>query len=115
MPVFKGNGNTQTFSAYHDPNNEMKEILQTVYAALKEKGKFVECNEGVLCSPKTTELFRHQYAEFMRELFEMGIPVTSGSDSHSVYAPDLADTEKYLRDAGFREGDFATLTEKDLW
>ena len=38
MPVFKGNGNTQTFSAYHDPNNEMKEILQTVYAALKEKG-----------------------------------------------------------------------------
>ena len=100
---------------YADFDMIPRSMKMELAAALKEKGKFVECNEGVLCSPKTTELFRHQYAEFMRELFEMGIPVTYGSDSHSVYAPDLADTEKYLRDAGFREGDFSTLTEKDLW
>ena len=100
---------------YADFDMIPRSMKMELAAALKEKGKFVECNEGVLCSPKTTELFRHQYAEFMRELFEMGIPVTYGSDSHSVYAPDLADTEKYLRAAGFREGDFSTLTEKDLW
>ena len=39
MPALnKNNGKTQTFAAYHDGNDEMKEILQTVYAALSEKG-----------------------------------------------------------------------------
>ena len=40
---------------------------------LEENRKYVECNEGVLCSQKASEKFRRQYAEFMRELFEMGI------------------------------------------
>ncbi len=84
-------------------------------AALKEKGKFVECNGDVLCDARTSERFRRQYTEFMRELFEMGIPVTYGSDSHTVYAPHRDLTEQYLRAVGFREGDFSTLTEKDLW
>ena len=63
MPVFKGNGNTQTFSAYHDPNNEMKEILQTVYAALKEKG-YNPVNQivGYLLSEDPTYITNHKNA-----------------------------------------------------
>ena len=48
------------------PSSMNKDIA----AALKENKKYVECNEGVLCSEKTSEKFRIQYAEFMRELFE---------------------------------------------
>ena len=53
--------------------------------------------------------------KFLRELFEMGIPVNYGSDSHDVYAPDVKDVEKYLLAVGFRDGDISTLQEKDLW
>ena len=83
--------------------------------ALKENKKYVECNEGVLCSPKASEKFRRQYAEFIRELFEMGIPVTYGSDSHHEYAAYRSDMEKILAEVGFVEGDFSDLSETDFW
>ena len=86
-----------------------------IAAAVKEHGKYVECSEGMLCSPKASERFRHQYAEFLRELFETGIPLTYGSDSHSVYAPDVKAAEKYLLSAGFRNGDIGEVKECDLW
>jgi uncharacterized protein (UPF0297 family) len=38
MSVINKNGNTQKFEAYHDNNDETKQILQTIYAALSEKG-----------------------------------------------------------------------------
>lgn len=38
MPAANKNGKTQTFEAYHDQNDEMRKILQTIYAALSEKG-----------------------------------------------------------------------------
>jgi histidinol phosphatase-like PHP family hydrolase len=83
--------------------------------ALKENGKYVECNSGVVLSGRTSEKFRHQYCDFLRELFEMGIPVTYGSDSHQQYA-DVRDwVEQYLIPAGFSEGDFSELSEQDLW
>ena len=56
-----------------------------------------------------------QYLEFIRELFEMGIPVTFGSDSHKDYAPRHLDVEKLLSSVGFKPGDFSELTEEDLW
>ena len=83
--------------------------------ALKENHKYVECNSGFLLSEKTTEKFRAQYAEFMRELFEMGIPVTFGSDSHHQYEPKIDELEKLLRKVGFKDGDFSELKEEDLW
>ncbi len=86
-----------------------------IAAALKENGKYVECCEGVLCDPNATERFRHQYAEFMRELFEMGIPITYGSDSHSVFAPDIKEAEQYLLAVGFRDGDIGEVKDSDLW
>lgn len=84
-------------------------------AALKENGKFVECNAHFFIDHGTDERFRHQYAEFLRELFEKGIPVTYGSDCHNTYDVDPAVVEPYLADAGFTDGDFVELTEKDLW
>lgn len=84
-------------------------------AALKENGKFVECNSFFFRSDKTTEKFRHQYAEFMRELFEMGIPITYGSDAHHNYEDLRPLVESYLSAAGFQDGDFSDLSEKDFW
>ena len=85
-----------------------------IAAALKENGKYVECNSHFFRTPKATDKFRHQYAEFLRELFEMGIPVTYGSDSHSGYIDARADVEKILAAAGFKDGDISELAEKDL-
>ena len=84
-------------------------------AALKENGKYVECNSHFFTRAKTTEKFRHQYAEFLRELFEMGIPITYGSDSHHDYDDLRPKVEGYLAAAGFVDGDFSDLSERDFW
>ena len=84
-------------------------------AALKENGKYVECNSHFFRSPHAGENFRHQYAEFLRELFEMGIPVTYGSDSHNAYTDIHNTVQTYLAAAGFVEGDIVGLPEEVLW
>ena len=81
--------------------------------ALKKNGKFVEYNTSSLFL-HTSEKFRRQYAEFMRELFEMGIPITYGSDSHRECTDRHIEAEKILESVGFREGDFTELCEKDF-
>ena len=89
--------------------------VEELAAALKENGKYVECNGDFFVTPATTEKFRNQYAEFLRELFEMGIPVTYGSDSHNTYKPSHIETEQYLRKAGFVDGDISELDESVFW
>lgn len=84
-------------------------------AALKENHKYVECNAHFFRPTKKTEKFRCQYAEFLRELHEMGIPVTYGSDSHDTYSGDHVLAEQYLSAAGFKDGDVVELREEDLW
>jgi len=86
-----------------------------IAAALKENGKYVECNSHFFRTPKTSERFRHKYAEFIRELFEMGIPVTYGSDSHNGYEDWRYMPEPYLADVGFTDGDIVELAEEVLW
>lgn len=82
-------------------------------ALLKNK-KYVEYNAGSMLLA-TSEKFRYQYAEFIRELFEMGIPVTYGSDYHKEYSDKHLLAEKVLESVGFREGDFSVLRDEDLW
>lgn len=84
-------------------------------AALKENKKYVECNAHFFRPTKKTEKFRCQYAEFLRELHEMGIPVTYGSDSHNTYSGDHVLAEQYLSAAGFKDGDIVEIREEDLW
>ena len=84
-------------------------------SVLKEKGKYVECNSQFFTSSKATEKFRRQYAEFIRELFENGIPVTYGSDSHNEYKNVHLEVEKYLIPVGFKDGDFSEVADEHLW
>lgn len=84
-------------------------------AALKENHKYVECNAHFFRPTKKTEKFRCQYAEFLRELHEMGIPGTYGSDSHNAYSGDHVLAEQYLSAVGFKDGDVVELREEDLW
>ena len=101
---------------YEDFSVIPKAMNRELAAALKENGKYVECNSHFFRAPMATEKFRRQYAEFLRELFEMGIPVTYGSDSHTDYANTMIPkVEEYLRAAGFREGDISELSEDVLW
>ena len=113
-PWYIGNG-----LWYEDFSQIPRSANEEIAAALLENGKYVECNKHFSIAPKATEKYRYQYAEFLRELFEKGIPITYGSDCHGKPEPDYPDfrslPDKYLRAAGFREGDFSDLTEKDLW
>ena len=88
-------------------------------SALLEKGKFAECNAGMFVSQITSERFRHQYAQFLRYLFERGIPITFGSDCHGKPEPVYNDRRNqaifYLEAAGFREGDITDLPDTALW
>ena len=88
-------------------------------AALLENGKCVECNVGMFQDEVHSELFYHQYAEFLRAFFERGIPVTYGSDCHgsnNKQYPDVRmDAWKYLEQVGFRDGDFCELSNLPLW
>lgn len=100
---------------YEDFSVIPRSMNDELAAALKENGKFAECNVGVLCAPEADERFRRQYAEFLRELFEKGVPLTYGSDAHSRYVNDYLEAEKYLLAAGFADGDFSELPESVLW
>ena len=100
---------------YEDFSVIPRSMNMDIAAALKENHKYVECNAHFFRPTKKTEKFRCQYAEFLRELHEMGIPVTYGSDSHSEYMDGHLLAEKYLTAAGFKDGDIVELKEEDLW
>lgn len=89
-------------------------------AALLENGKYAECNVGMFTARDTSKgNFRHQYAEFLRFLFEKGIPITYGSDCHGkpdpIYPDERMNAWKYLEAAGFKDGDFSELSDDKLW
>ena len=100
---------------YEDFSVIPRSMNRDIAAAIKENGKCVECNSQFFYSPKTSEKFRHQYAEFLRELFEMNIRITYGSDSHNNYGDSRDAVERYMRSAGFTDGDIYDLSENDLW
>lgn len=88
---------------------------EELISALKQNGKYMECNSHFFRSSYATEKFRNQYAEFLRYAFEKGVFITYGSDSHDSYSDKREIVEKYLREVGFKDGDFSNLTEKDFW
>ncbi len=105
-------GNDAWYEDFSIIPHSMKEDIAK---ALKENGKYVECNSHFFLTKGASEKFRHQYAEYLRWMFEMGIPVTYGSDSHKNYWDARPRVEKYLIEVGFKDGDIAELAEKDLW
>ena len=109
-PWYNGQG-----AWYDDFSRIPRSMNNELASALKENGKYVECNNGVLSAAYASEKFRRQYAEFIRELFEMGIPVTYGSDSHKAYNTAYDKAEEALAAVGFTEGEISHIAEKDLW
>ena len=87
---------------------------QELGAALKENHKYAECN-GDFFRPVFNERFRRQYAEFLRFLFEMGVPITYGSDAHNVYPAYQEMAEPELAAVGFVNGDISEVRQEDLW
>lgn len=100
---------------YEDFSVIPRSMNMDIAAALKENHKYVECNMHFFRLTKKTEKFRCQYAEFLRELHEMGIPVTFGSDSHNEYSNEYPLAEQYLMAAGFKDGDIVEIRDEDLW
>ena len=113
-PWYHGNG-----LWYEDFSIIPRSANDEIASALLENGKYAECNLHFFTDAKATEKFRRQYAEFLRELFERGVKITYGSDSHAKYAKEPEKytkiTESYLRAAGFCDGDISEISEKDLW
>ena len=100
---------------YDDFSVVPQSMHEELAAALKENGKLIEMNRDMILSPHASERFKHQYAEYMRYMFEYGIRVTYGSDSHNCYPDAREELYPYLREAGFKDGDFSELEESDLW
>ena len=88
-------------------------------AALLENGKYAECNGSMFTARDTGDYFRNQYAEFLRFLFEKGIPITYGSDCHGkpdgCYPDNRMKAWYYLEKVGFKDGDFSELSDEKLW
>ena len=88
-------------------------------AALLENGKYAECNGSMFTARDTGDYFRNQYAEFLRFLFEKGIPITYGSDCHGkpdgCYPDNRMKAWYYLEKVGFKDGDFSELADDKLW
>lgn len=100
---------------YEDFTQIPRSMNMDIAAALKENGKYAECNAHFFTTKNATEKFRNQYAEFLRELHEMGIPITFGSDSHNAYEDTYLRAEEYLIRAGFRDGDIVEIREESFW
>lgn len=79
-------------------------------AALKENGKCMEANSWFFMPPHD-ERFGRSYAEFVRQAFEAGVPITIGTDCHG---PEYRDYHpifrKYLEPVGFTLKDFSIPT-----
>ena len=105
----------------HDFSLIPRSMNDELFASLKEHGKYIECNVDMFSSPRKSEKFKHQYAEFLKEALERGIRVTYGSDCHGKNraASDYPDqrhwAEEYLAPVGFGEGDFSELSPSDLF
>lgn len=75
-------------------------------AALIENGKCAEMNMSVFRTGYSDK-FKHQYAEYIRMLFEKGVPITTGSDFHDSFDNIQKLCAKYLVPVGFRAEDFS--------
>lgn len=78
-------------------------------AALKENNVCIEANAKMILGDRYPEGFYRKYAEYLRYMFEQGVPMTFGSDSHGPLYPDLREkVEAVLKQVGFQSGDFTS-------
>lgn len=77
-------------------------------AAVKDNDKCVEQSLTFFYNKALTDSFKHQYAEYMRGLFEAGVPLTIGSDSHVDYLNYQEQVAKHIAPVGLTASDFST-------
>jgi len=78
-------------------------------AALKQNDVCTEANATMIFGDKYPESFYRKYNEYLRYLFEKGVRITFGSDSHGPKYSDLhRQVEKALSAVGFKAGDFSS-------
>lgn len=99
---------------YEDFSVIPRSMKDELSAALLENKKYVELNAHFYRAPKASEKFKVQYSEYIREMFEKGIPVIYGSDSHANYHEQRDLGEPYLRAAGFKDGDITEIAHSDF-
>ncbi|MGI6634318.1 MAG: PHP domain-containing protein [Christensenellales bacterium] len=92
---------------FHDFSIVPLSMREELIAAMKENSKAMEANVSYF-SGDYSERWRHDYAEFVRQAFEGGVPITIGTDCHGpVYADHNATYERYLAPLGFQTTDFS--------
>lgn len=78
-------------------------------AALKQNHVCIEANAQMILGNRYMENFHRQYSEYLRYMFEKGVAITFGSDSHGPLYPDLrGEADKILRSVGFKPEDFSS-------
>ncbi len=98
---------------YEDFSVIPRSMHDELCAVLLENKKYIECNFDAF--GRASEKYHYQYAEFLREMFERGVPVTFGSDCHNRYVDKRDEAVTYLSSAGFKDGDIVEVAESDLW
>ncbi|MDF2986308.1 MAG: histidinol phosphate phosphatase HisJ family [Eubacterium sp.] len=78
-------------------------------AALKENNVCIEANSTMILGERYPENFYRKYNEYLRYMFEKGVRITFGSDSHGPQYHDLGiQVEAALGEVGFKSGDFSS-------
>lgn len=78
-------------------------------AALIENDVCIEASMSMICGELHSETFYRKYNEFLRYMFERGVKVVFGSDTHnSPYSDHRESVEQALGVVGFKPEDFST-------
>jgi len=87
-----------------------KGMIDEFAAAMKENNKVMEYNLlSFAQSDQFPERFCKQYAEFTRDMFERGVPISIGSDEHGPEYCDYRESAKsFLEPVGFSASDFVS-------
>ena len=101
------NGIFDTLPWYDDFEAIPHSVHEEFAAAMKENGKCMEWNLCFIVGRQYPEAFKRRYAEYVREMFELGVPITLGSDAHDEY-PNCQDAVQEMAcRVGFEPQDFA--------
>lgn len=85
-----------------------KSMHDELAAAMIENDVCIEANPCMIFGDDFPESFYREYNEYLREMFEKGVKLVFGSDTHNPpYEDYREDIEKALGRAGFKKEDFS--------
>ena len=85
-----------------------KSMNDELASAMAENDVYIEANPSMIFGDSMPERFYRQYNEFLREMFERGVKLVFGSDTHnSPYKDHRENVRDSLGIVGFKEEDFS--------